>query len=266
MPPRIPVARPQDEKAGRRLPPHATLDRYYADEEEHRHFLDSIFETTARHYDRLNFLVSLGSGGFYRRSALRRAGLREGMSTLDVAAGTGLVAQAARALVGASGGVIGLDRSMGMLAESRRALDIPLVQGAAERLPFRGGSFDFLSMGYALRHVTDLEVTFREYFRVLKRGGTVLILEFARPRSGPGYALGRLYLKRLVPWLARIRSGSREAELLMTYCWETVENCVPGELILDALGRNGFKDARRVAWFGIFVEYVARKPEPDPRM
>jgi demethylmenaquinone methyltransferase/2-methoxy-6-polyprenyl-1,4-benzoquinol methylase len=244
------------------LPPHPTLDRYYADQTGQREFLDSMFEATAPHYGRLDGLVSFGSGPYYRRNALRRAGLKPGMVSLDVATGTGLVAQAARALVGPSGRVTGLDRNGGMLAEARRTLGRGFVQGMAERLPFRGDLFDFLSMGYALRHVTDLEVTFQEYFRVLKPGGTVLILEFSRPRSRVGLAVGRLYLKRIVPWLARWRAGSREAEILMSYCWDTVERCVPGDLILAALKRSGFEAMRRSGWFGIFVEYAARKPGP----
>ena len=165
------------------LPPHPTLDRYYADQSGQRAFLDSMFAATAPHYRRLDGLVSLGSGPSYRRYALSHAGLKPGMDMLDVATGTGLVAQAARTLVGPSGRVTGLDRNGGMLAEAQRTLGRGLVQGTAESLPFRDDRFDFLSMGYALRHVTDLEVTFREYFRVLKPGGTVLILEFSRPRS-----------------------------------------------------------------------------------
>ena len=246
------------------LPPHPALGDYYADEVGHHRFLDSMFEATARHYDGLNGLVSMGSGDHYRRHALRKAGLTRGMSSLDVATGTGLVARAARALVGPTGRVTGLDRNAGMLAEARRASADPLVRAVAERLPFRDASFDFLSMAYALRHVTDLEVTFREYLRVLRPGCTVLILEFARPRSRVGLALGRLYLKRLVPWLARLRSGSREAEILMTYCWETVEHCVPGEQIEHALRRAGFEQVRHTGWFGVFVEYVGRKPGAGP--
>jgi demethylmenaquinone methyltransferase/2-methoxy-6-polyprenyl-1,4-benzoquinol methylase len=244
------------------LPPHPKLDRYYADPAGQRAFLDAMFEATAPHYGQLDGLVSLGSGPYYRRYALQRAGLKPGMVSLDVATGTGLVAQAARALVGPSGRVTGLDRNAGMLAEARRTFGLGLVQGMAEGLPFRGDRFDFLTMAYALRHVTDLGVTFGEYFRVLKPGGTVLILEFSRPRSRLGLAVGRLYLKRIVPWLARWRSGSREAEILMSYCWDTVEHCVPEDRILGALKRSGFEEVRRSGWFGVFVEYAARKPGP----
>jgi len=76
--------------------------------------------------------------------------------------------------------------------------------------------------------------------------------------------MGRLYLKRIVPWLARWRAGSREAAILMSYCWDTVEHCVPGDLIQDALTRSGFGTVRRSSWFGVFVEYAARKPGPRP--
>jgi demethylmenaquinone methyltransferase/2-methoxy-6-polyprenyl-1,4-benzoquinol methylase len=242
------------------LPPHDALDRYYDDEAGRDRFLDSMFRATARHYNGLDGLVSLGSGSYYRRDALRRAGLAAGMASLDVATGTGLVAKAAREIVGPTGRVTGLDRNAGMLAEASRAAGASLVQGSAERLPFRTGSFDFLSMAYALRHVSDLDITFSEYFRVLRSGRTLLILEFSRPRSRVGLALARLYLKRLVPWLAWRRSGSREAKILMSYCWDTVEHSVPADRILAALGRAGFEQARRTGWFGVFVEYSARKP------
>src|SRR5437867_1721338 len=122
-------------------------------------------------------MLDLGSGRSYRRWALKRAGLRPGMRLLDVATGTGLVALGAAGIIGEPGRVIGVDPSRGMLREAREALSGPLVQGRAEALPFRDDLFDMLSMGFALRHVADLGSASREYWRVLKPGGRLIVLE-----------------------------------------------------------------------------------------
>ena len=94
-----------------------------------------------------------------------------------------LTTQCALGLVGSTGYVVGLDPSAGMLHEARKGPCRNLIQGVGEELPFPDASFDFLSMGYALRHVSDLHVAFREYRRVLRPGGIVLLLEVSRPRS-----------------------------------------------------------------------------------
>ncbi len=230
------------------------------DEAQRRGFLTRIFDDTAPHYDWTIGLVSFGSGAWYRRDALWRAGLRQGMKLLDVAVGTGAVARAAVGILGPSGNVMGLDPSMGMLGQASKVLRIPLIRGFAETLPFRDAAFDFLSMGYALRHVSDLRHTFAEYFRVLRPGGTLLILDFARPHSRAVLSLGRFYLNQVVPLMARLGPGSKEASLLVHYCWDTLENLVPPETILRAMADCRFQEVRRATWLGLLSEYVARKP------
>jgi demethylmenaquinone methyltransferase/2-methoxy-6-polyprenyl-1,4-benzoquinol methylase len=170
------------------------------------------------------------------------------------------VAGAAAGIVGPRGSVIGLDPSPGMLAEARRKLRIPLVQGIAEQLPFRANTFDFLSMGYALRHVADLKHTFGEYFRVLRPGGTLLILDFACPRSRLGRRLGRFHVNVLGPRVAGFMSNRREAQVLMRYCWETVEHLVPAEMIRATMTEAGFEMVSAATRFGLLSEYVGRKP------
>ena len=242
------------------VPPHPILRDYYEDEGSHQPYLTRIFDETASHYDRIIGFMSFGSGARYRRHVLGRAGLLAGMKVLDVAVGTGAVARAALGIVGPSGGVVGLDPSRGMLAQASKALRIPLIQGIAEELPCRAATFDFLSMGYALRHVSELRHTFGEFFRVLRPGGTLLMLDFARPRSRVGLGMGRFYLDRVVPWMARLGSGSQKAHLLVRYCWDTVEKLVPPETILGAITDCGFQEARQATWFGVLSEYVARRP------
>jgi demethylmenaquinone methyltransferase/2-methoxy-6-polyprenyl-1,4-benzoquinol methylase len=237
--------------------PHPRLEPYYENEGGRRRFVRDIFDETAPDYERIIRLMSFGSGDWYRRDALRRAGLRAGQHVLDVAVGTGPVAAAARSLVGPQGSVTGLDPSYGMLRETHARLPIPLVQGIAERLPFADASFDFLSMGYALRHVADLQGTFREYRRVLKPGATVLILDFRRPSTAIGRAFVSVYLGRVVPLVARLAARSDKADLLMQYCWDTVAKCVPPGTIVAAMEAGGFRSIATETWFGMFGEYKA---------
>ncbi len=244
------------------LPPHLPLERYYRRDASNAHddrqaFVTHLFDKTAPHYERINRVLSFGWGLKYRQDALERAGLRPGMRVLDVGVGTGLTARAALSATGRSVSIIGLDASLGMLHEAR-TLEIALVRALAERLPVATASFDFLTMGYALRHVADLKATFLEYLRVLRPGGRLLILEMTCPSgSGLRSALTRWYLKRAMPLLAEIGSGRSDARELMEYYWDTIESCVLPEVVLTALGEAGFEQVERRHFWHTFSEYVA---------
>ncbi len=240
--------------------PHPVLEGYYPVQSDRQSFVDELFDGAARYYNHIGRMLDLGSGPMYRRQALRRAGLRPGMRLLDVATGTGLVARGGAEVLGDPRRVVGVDPNGGMLREARAALACPLVRGRAEILPFRSESFDMLSMGFALRHVEDLEVAFSEYRRVLRPGGRVLLLEVSRPESGMMRWLIRNHFQRVLPWLTRISTRSEPAELLMKYYWDTIDRCVPPETILDVLRRNGFADVKRRVYAGVLSEYVAAKP------
>ena len=222
-------------------------------------FVRHLFNSTAPHYDAINRLFSLGSGGWHRRRCLRRAGLRQGCRVVDVAVGTGLLAREALAITGDRRSVIGVDLSEGMLAIAREKLGVPLVQGAAEALPIADGVADFVTMGFALRHVADLVAAFREFRRVLRRGGTVLLLEVGRPDKWLNRAVATTYLGRLLPVLSRLVTGDDDAQALMQYHWRTIEACVRPEIVLEAMAEADFDDSRCITDLDLFRSYIGRK-------
>jgi demethylmenaquinone methyltransferase/2-methoxy-6-polyprenyl-1,4-benzoquinol methylase len=250
---------PEESRHASARPPIGALPGYYADERGQRRFLRELFDGSARDYDYVERLLALGSGSWYRRNALLRAGLAPGMRVLDVATGTGLVAREALAAVGPEGWVVGLDPSAGMLAEAHRQLPMTLVGGRGEKLPLRDASFDFVSMGFALRHVADLDSLFAEFRRVLKPGGVACVLEISRPRPKVIAEPLRVFMTRVVPAVARIARRHSDAQRLMDFYWDTIDACVAPEEVLAALARSGFDSPTRALSLGMFSEYVARK-------
>ena len=236
--------------------PHQPLPAYYATPEERRGFIARVFDAAARDYDRVDRLLALGTGAWYRGQALLRAGLAPGMRVLDVAVGTWLVAKEAVRIVGDAGSVVGIDPSAGMMAASGPG-GLVLVRGRAEALPFAAGAFDFLSLGFALRHVDDLESVLREFRRVLRPGGRLLVLEITPPESGLGTALLKGYLRGAVPWLARLVTRDPGARRFYRYHWDTIEACAPPARVLATLAAAGFAQVERFVQLGIFSEYRA---------
>ena len=235
--------------------PHPNLPRYYADAEGKRRFVGGMFDASAGDYDRVDRVLAFGTGSRYRRDALLRGGLAAGMRLLDVAVGTGLVAKEALAIVGAQGSVTGIDPSAGMM--SAVGAGLPLVRGRAESLPFAAASFDFVTLGFALRHLSDLDCVFGEFRRVLRPGGRLLVLEITRPEGRVATALLKAYMRGLVPLLAGFVGRSRQTPALYRYYWDTIEACVPPAQVMASIAAAGFGGARRVLTLGIFSEYGA---------
>lgn len=239
--------------------PHGVLHDYYSSESGRRDFLDRIFDETSVDYDRIEKLIGFGSGPWYRRQALLRAGLAPGMRVVDVGVGTGLVAGAAAGIVGDARLVIGVDPSAGMMAHARLPAGVRLLTGKAESIPLPDGSADFISMGFALRHVGSLEAAFAEFRRVLAPGGRLLIMELTRPEGRIGNLMLKTYLRSVVPTLARLSSHCRRTPVMWRYYWDTIEACVPPSTVVGQLRATGLVEVARRVEVRIFSEYTARR-------
>ncbi|WP_157270435.1 class I SAM-dependent methyltransferase [Azohydromonas aeria] len=240
--------------------PHAPLPAYYpADDATVREaFLRRTFDGAAVDYNRLEKIVGLGTGSWYRRQALLRAGLKPGLQVVDVGMGTGLVSREILKITGEPHRLVGVDPSPGMMQQARFEQPVECRLGRAEEIPVPDGSADFVVMGYALRHIADFSAAAAEFRRVLKPGGRLLILEFSRPESWLGHALLKAYLRGLVPLLARVVSRTRDAAMLWRYSWDTIEACMPPAQVMQTLDRHGLHGVERHTELGIFSEYRAQ--------
>ena len=240
--------------------PHSPLTDYYADEASRRGWVSRMFDSTGADYDRIETLIGFGSGTWYRGQALQRAGLKPGMRVVDVGMGTGLVSKQAAKIVGDPTLVTGVDPSPGMLANAQVPAGVQLVEGYAESIPFPDNSFDFLSMGYALRHISDLSVAFKEFHRVLKPGGRLCIMEITCPEKKLQKMLLKAYLRGIVPTMARLASRNGDTSVLWRYYWDSIEACAVPASVMSTLENAGFGSVERHLELGIFSEYQALKP------
>jgi demethylmenaquinone methyltransferase / 2-methoxy-6-polyprenyl-1,4-benzoquinol methylase len=241
------------------LSPHRPLSEFYAAPAARQNFVNELFDEAAPDYDWVSGMMSFGRDQIYRREALKRAGLTGGMRLLDVATGTGLMIKAALELGVNPANVAGVDPSQGMLIENRKRNPVKLLEGTGEALPCADASFDFVCMGYALRHVEDLGKLFDEFKRVLKPDGKILILEITRPTNPVALPLICFYMQQLVPRIGWLRRRNKSTVKLMQYYWATIAECVPPAVIIGALAAGGFKNVKRTVSNGVLSEYVAER-------
>jgi demethylmenaquinone methyltransferase/2-methoxy-6-polyprenyl-1,4-benzoquinol methylase len=219
--------------------PHPVLPHRYGSEKKKSAFVRNLFDAGAPYYDRVTGWGFLGMGKAYRRMAQDRAGVGPGMKVLDCATGTGVMAEAAMRLGLKADDILCSDVSPEMLEVAEKKLSVRTLLASADSSPLEDGRFDFVTMGYALRHVESLESPIPEN-------------RFAR-------GCLRLYFRDIYPALTRFFTGSRAARDMMRYYWETMEAVVPPESILEVLRSTGFTEVKRYVVGGVFSEYTAEK-------
>ena len=171
-----------------------------------------LFAGLPRRYDLAGAVLSFGQDPRWRRAMVGRVQARPGESVLDVATGTGMVAEALVRRYGCT--VVGLDQSPQMLSGAQAKLDrdpklacnVQLVRGEAESMPFADHEFDHLTFTYLMRYVEDPRATLTELARVVKPGGRIASLEFMLPPNPIARALWRAYTRLCMPVLGRLIS------------------------------------------------------------
>jgi demethylmenaquinone methyltransferase/2-methoxy-6-polyprenyl-1,4-benzoquinol methylase len=185
------------------------------DEDEKAARVRGVFDSVASRYDVMNDLMSAGLHRAWKAYAVAVADVREGDRVLDVAAGTGDLTRAFAQRVGPRGVVVHTDINEAMLREGRdrlvdQGLALPSTVCDAERLPFRDGSFDIVSVSFGLRNMTHKERALTEMARVLRHGGRLLVLEFSQVAQ-PLRAAYDWYSFKVLPRLGQWVAGDAES-------------------------------------------------------
>jgi demethylmenaquinone methyltransferase / 2-methoxy-6-polyprenyl-1,4-benzoquinol methylase len=225
-----------------------------------------MFAAIAGSYDLNNRLHSLGRDQAWRRAAVRAAGVRAGDTVIDVACGTGDLTEAFARTDAAR--VIGVDFTPEMLAVAgRKRARLPeeirskvsYQEGDAQALNFPDSAADVVSIAFGIRNVADPARAVREFARILKPGGRLVILEFDRPRFLPARWLNDLYCGWVMPRTATMIAGDRSGAY--RYLPKSVGTFMSRRGLCDQMGASGLVDVRaRGLTMGICVCYRASKP------
>jgi demethylmenaquinone methyltransferase/2-methoxy-6-polyprenyl-1,4-benzoquinol methylase len=167
----------------------------------------AMFDRVARRYDLTNTVLSGGLDAGWRRATREALDPRPGQLILDVAAGT---AVSTVELAGTGATAIALDFSQGML-RAGASRPVPKVAGDAMRLPLADESVDGVVISFGLRNVADPDAALREFRRVTRPGGTLVVCEFSSPTWGPFRTVYTEYLMQALPRIARAVSSNPDA-------------------------------------------------------
>jgi len=213
--------------------------------EEKSMLVRGVFDSVASRYDLMNDLMSMGIHRLWKRFAVELAGVRAGQQVLDLASGTGDLAERFAGLVGPEGLVMMTDINANMLRTGRdRMLDqghagnVQYAQVNAEQLPFPDNSFDCVTIGFGLRNVTDKQKALEAMYAALRPGGRALVLEFSHPVNKPLQKLYDLYSFTLLPKIGKLVVDDEES---YRYLAESIRVHPDQESLKEMMEKAGFE-------------------------
>jgi demethylmenaquinone methyltransferase/2-methoxy-6-polyprenyl-1,4-benzoquinol methylase len=205
----------------------------------------AVFDSVATRYDLMNDLMSMGIHRLWKRRAVEMAGVRRGQRVLDLAAGTGDLAEKFSRIVGPHGEVVMSDINEAMLGQGRSRLvdagvvgNLDYAMANAEALPFASDSFDCVTIAFGLRNVTHKQFALNEMFRVLRPGGRALILEFSHPTIAPLARAYDAYSFSILPMMGKLVAGDADS---YRYLAESIRMHPDQETLLSMMEQAGFE-------------------------
>lgn len=221
-----------------------------------------MFDTISKNYDGLNRVISFGIDIKWRKRVVGILKEKKPSNILDIATGTGDLA--INLVETGAQEIVGLDISPGMLevgkkkvSEKKLGQTINMVVGDSEQLQFGDQTFDAVTVAFGVRNFENLEKGLSEIFRVLRKNGTLVVLETSVPMKTPYKQGYRFYTKNILPLIGRIFSKDKSA---YTYLSESASVFPHGEDFNNILRKIGFIEVEnRPQTFGVASIYVATR-------
>ena len=221
-----------------------------------------MFDNISANYDGLNRVISFGIDISWRKKVVQLVSKNNPKQILDIATGTGDLAIMMSQLNPDK--IIGLDISAGMLDVGKRKIanvnlsdKIDMVVGDSESMPFDDNTFDAITVSFGVRNFANLDKGLTEIKRVLKPGGTFVILETSNPTKFPFKQGYKFYTTYILPFIGKIFSRDKAA---YSYLCESANIFPFGEAFNNILQKNGFINTEyRPVTFGVATIYSATK-------
>ena len=221
-----------------------------------KRYIRGMFDSIVPTYDLLNRVLSGGIDNFWRKDLVKLAGNIKDKKVLDICCGTG---DLTRQLVSAGGAVFSLDFSFNMLKKGSEQgwLSGINIQADAGKLPFKGQSFDFMTIAFGIRNIPDVDIFLSETYRALTPGGKLLILELTRPDNRVVRFFYNLYLTKILPFVGGLFSGKREA---YRYLSGSISTFLDKKELMARIQSAGFKEVNyKRKTLGAAAIYVCHK-------
>ena len=146
--------------------------------------VNSVFSSVYKKYDLMNDIMSFGVHRLWKQKFIEWMNPLSDSRLIDVASGTGDIAKLFSKRNNNSSQITCVEPNAGMFEEGKKNLkdftNIKWIKAHAEKLPLKDNFFDFYTISYGIRNVTDINKTLSEAYRVLKPGGRFMCLEFSK--------------------------------------------------------------------------------------
>lgn len=222
--------------------------------------IQTIFNSISDDYDHMNDIISFNQHTIWRNRTNKEIFVKPGHQVLDLCCGTGdWTIQLAE---NKDADITGLDFSENMLkVAAKKTADIKnitLQQGDATELPYENNSFDIITIGFGLRNLPDYRKAVEEFYRVLKPGGQLVILETSNPENGLINYGFNIYFGKIMPYLGQLIAGSGQE---YTWLYESTSKFLSKLELKSMMQQNGYINIKVIPHtFGTAATHIGYKP------